>query len=181
MLEALRKTGALSVAAILIHLNDPADRKEEDRAGFAPTLDLATVEAMKVEWLRQRRERATEMSVMIAEPDLISQLYRWRQYGSADEPREWIAEAIKTDEGFATLASRMMSRGTSSSWGDRVSTPHNTFQRETVEEFIGIEIAKARCDAIDPTTFPEHKEALRTLLRHVETWLGLRERDPFDF
>jgi hypothetical protein len=181
MLDALRKTGALSVAAILIHLDDPADRKEEDRADFAPTLDLATVEAMKVEWLRQLRERATEMSVMIADPDLISQLYRWRQYGSEDEPRKWIAEAIKTDEGFAKLASRMMSRGTSSSLGDRVSTPHNTFQRETVEDFIGIEVAKARCDAIDPTAFHEHEEALRTLLRHLEMWLGLRKRGSFDF
>lgn len=181
MLEALRKTGALSVAAVLIHLNDPADRKETDRDDFNPTLDLSTVEAMKVEWLRQIRERAAKMSVMISEPDLMSLLYRWRQYGSEGEPQMWIAEAIKTDEGFATLASRMMSRGTSSSWGDRVSTPHNTFQRETIEDFIGIEIAKARCDAIDPTTFPEHEEALKTLLRHVETWLGLRERDPRDF
>ena len=181
MLEALRKTGALSVAATLIHLNDPADRKEEDRADFDPTLDLATVEAMKVEWLRQIHERAAEMSVMVSEPDLVSLLYRWRQYGSEDEAREWIAEAIKTDEGFATLASRMMNRGTSSSWGDRVSTPHDTFQRETVEDFIGIEVAKDRCDAIDPTAFPEHEVALGTLLRHVEMWLGLRERDPFDF
>lgn len=181
MLEALRKTGALSVAATLIHLNDPADRKEEDRADFDPTLDLATVEAMKVEWLRQIRARAAEMSVMMSEPDLMSLLYHWRQYGSKDEPRKWITEAIKTDEGFATLASRMMSRGTSSSWGDRVSTPHNTFQRETVEDFIGIEIVKARCDAIDPTAFPEYEGALRTLLRHVEMWLGLRERDLSDF
>jgi hypothetical protein len=29
--------------------------------------------------------------------------------------------------------------------------------------------------------FPEHKEALRTLHRSVEIWLGLRERAPFDF
>ncbi|HIQ19082.1 MAG TPA: NTPase [Novosphingobium capsulatum] len=180
MLEALRKTGALSVAATLIHLNDPADRTDEDRAPFDPALDLITVEAMKFEWLKQIRERAAEVSVMLSELDLMSLLYRWRQYGSEDEPRKWVAEAIKTDEGFATLASRMMSRGTSSSWGDRVSTPHNTFQRKTVEDFIEIEVAKARCDAIDPSAFPGHEEALRILLRHVEMWLGLRERDPFD-
>lgn len=177
MLEALRKTGALTVAATLIHLSDPADRKEEDRADFDPTLDFATVEAMKVEWLKQIRERAVETSVMMSEPDLMSKLYRWRQYGSEDETRKWVVEAIKSDVGFATFANRMMSRGTSSSSGDRVSTPHNTFHRETVEDFIGVEVAKARCDALDPTAFPEHEEALRTLLRYVEIWLGLRERD----
>ena len=181
MLEALRKTRALSVAAMLIHLNDPADRKEEERADFDPTLDLPTVEAMKVEWIRQIRERAAETSVMMSEPDLMSLLYRWREYGSDDEPRKWVEEVIRTDEGFATLANRMMSRGTSSSWGDRVTTPHNTFQRETVEEFIGIEIAKTKCDAIEPSAFPEHEEALKTLLNHLEMWLGLRERDPFGF
>jgi hypothetical protein len=180
-LEALRWTGALSVAAILIHLNDPADRKEDERADFDPVLDLATVEAMKVEWLRLIRERAADVAVMIADPDLMSQLYRWREYGSEDEPRKWIADAIATDEGFAVIASRMMSRGTRSSWGDRVASPHNTFQRQTIEDFIGIEAAKARCDTIDPTVFPEHEEALGILLRHLEMWLGIREREPFDF
>lgn len=180
ILEAFQKTGALSVAAILIQLNDPASQKDQNRADFDPALDLATVEAMKVEWLKQIRDRALQTSAMLAEPDLMSLLYRWRQYGSEDEPRKWIKEAIKTDEGFVTVVSTMMSRGKTSSWGDRVSTPYNTFQRETVEDFIGIEIAKARFDVIDLTLFPEHEVALRTLLRHVEMWLGLRECDPFD-
>nr|WP_311527643.1 P-loop NTPase fold protein [uncultured Ralstonia sp.] len=178
-LEALRKTKALSIAAILIHLNDPADRKEGETDAFDPTLDLDTVEAMKDEWLRLMRGRAADGDALIAEPDLMSQLYRWGNYtGSLDEPREWMMEAVRTDEGFARMATRMMSRSTSHSWGDRVSTPHNTFSRETIADFFGIDMAKARCDAIDPTEFPEHEMALRTLHRSLETWLGLRERDP---
>ncbi|KAJ8138123.1 hypothetical protein OY671_008664, partial [Metschnikowia pulcherrima] len=157
------------------------DRKEEERTEFVPSLDLLTVEAMKGEWLRQIRARASEISTMSSEPDLMSLLYRWRQYGSEDEPRRWIAEAMKTDYGFAALVNRMMSRGTSSSWGDRVSTPHYTFQRETIEDFIGIEIAKTKCDTIDPSAFPEHETASRTLMRHLDLWLGYRERDAFDF
>lgn len=181
-LEALRKTKALSVAAILIHLSDPADRKEGEDGGFDPALDLDTVDAMKAEWLRLMRSRAADGYALIAEPDLMSHLYRWRDYaGSLDEPREWMVEAIRTDEGFATMATRMMSRGTRHSWGDRVSTPHNRFNRETIDDFIGIDVAKARCDAIDPADFPEHKEALRTLHGSLEVWLGLREGDPFDF
>jgi hypothetical protein len=180
VLEALRSTGALSVGAILIHLNDPAARKKEDQGTFDPALDLATVEAMKVELVRQIRGRASDAPAMMADLDLMSLLYRWREYGSKDEVREWVAEAIKTDDGFALFANRMMSRGTSSSSGDRVSTPHNTFQRQTVEDFIGVEVAKARCDAIDPASFPEHEEALRKLLKYTEMWMGLREHDPFD-
>jgi hypothetical protein len=165
-----------------LHLNDPADRKEGEDGAFDPALGLDTVEAMKAEWLRWMRSRAANGDALVAEPDLMPLLYRWSDYaGSLDEPREWMVETIRTDEGFPSMATRMMSRGTSHSWGDRVSTPRNTFNRETIDDFIGINVAKARCDAIDPAEFSEDEEALRTLQRSLEKWLGLKERDPFDF
>ncbi len=180
-IEALRKTRALSVAAILIDLNDPAQQREGDAATFDPALDLGTVEAMKREWLLVMRSRAAGGGELISEPDLMYQLYRWRAYaGSLDEPRAWVMAAIQTDEGFANMATQMMSRGTRQTIGDRVSTPYNTFNRETIADFIGLDAAKARCDAINLGQFPEHEEALRTLHRSLELWLGLRESSPFD-
>jgi len=165
-LEALRQTEALSVAAILIHLNDPADQKEED--DFDPALSLDTVTEMKTEWLRLIRSRAANGNALVAEPDLLRQLYRWRDYsGSLAEPREWIAKAIRTDEGFASMATRMMSQGTSHSGGDRVATSHNSFNKETIDDFIGIDVAQTRCGAINPAEFPEHEEALWTLRRSL--------------
>lgn len=181
-LEALRKTEALSVASILIHLSDPTDWNEGEDRAFDPALDLNTVVAMKTEWLRLIRVRAADGEVLIAEPDLISLLYRWKNYtDSMDEPREWMMKAIQTDQGFATMATRLMSRGTSHTYGDWVSTQHNSFNKETINDFIGIDVAKAKCDAIHPAQFPEHEEALRTLIRYLEKWLGLRENDIFDF
>lgn len=181
-IEALQRTGALSVAAMLIHLNDPANKQENKRTSFDPTLNLETVEAMKTEWLRLIRDRATEPSGLIEDPDLMSLLYGWRDYsGSLDEPRQWMAEAIRTDEGFAIMISRMMSRGTSHALGDRVSTPYYTFNKEMIENFIGIQAAKARCDAIDASAFPEKKEALQTLLKYLETWLGNKNNDQMMF
>lgn len=137
---------------------------------------------MKAEWLRLIRGRAADGHALIAEPDLISQLYRWKDYtDSTDEPREWVMKAIQTDQGFATMATRLMSRGTSHTYGDLVSTQHNSFNKETIDDFIGIDVAKARCDVINPAQFPEHEEALRTLLRYLEKWLGLRTNDISDF
>ncbi|WP_133824176.1 P-loop NTPase fold protein [Rahnella sp. BIGb0236] len=178
-LEALCKTEALSVASLLIHLSDPADRNEG--GSFDPALDLNTVAAMKTEWLRLIRDRAADGDALLAEPGLISQLYRWKNYtDSMDEPREWMMKAIQTDQGFARMVTRLMSRGMSHTYGDRVSTPYNTFSKETIEDFIGINVAKAKCDAINPAQFPEHEEALQTLLRYLEKWLGLRENEIFD-
>lgn len=181
-LAALRKTGALSVASILIHLSDPADRKERSSGVFEPTLELNTVAAMKVEWLRLIRGRAEDGDILLTEPDLINQLYRWKDYtNSIDEPREWLMKAIQTDQGFATVISRLMHRGNSYTYGDRVPTPHNSFNKEAIADFIGIEHAKARIDSINPDEFPEYEEALQVLLIHLEKWLGLRENDFFDY
>jgi len=180
-LKALSQTKALSIAAMLIHLNDPADQKEEDNDAFDPALDLETVEAMKAEWLRLIRNQAKDGNALIVEPDIMSLLYRWKNYaGSFDEPREWMEEAIRTNEGFARMATHMMSRGRTHSGNDRVSTPHRSFNRETIDNFIGIDVAKTRCDAINFAEFPEHAEALQTLHRYLEIWLGLREGNVFD-
>lgn len=180
-LEVLSQTKALSVAAILIYLNDPADQREGKVDAFDPIFDLETVEAMKAIWLQLIRDRAAEGHVLIAEPDLVSLLYRWKDYtGSFNEPRNWMLGAIRTDDGFARMATSMMSTGTSHSWGDRVSTIQNYFNRGAIEDFIGIDIAKARCDVINLSDFPEHELALRTLHNHLEIWLGIKEGDLFD-
>ncbi|WP_233160668.1 P-loop NTPase fold protein [Aquitalea sp. ASV11] len=170
VLEALRQTKGLSIASILIHLNDPADQKEGN--AFDPALDVDTVEAMKAEWLLQIRSLAANGDALIAVPGLAALLYRWRDYsGSLDEPREWLMKAIRTDQGFASIVSSIMSRGTVHSLGDRVSTPHFSFNRETIDDFIGLDVAKDKCDAIKFAEFPNHEEALQTLHRSLEKWL----------
>jgi predicted KAP-like P-loop ATPase len=182
VIEALRETKALSVAAMLIHLNDPADHKKERGREFDPALDLETVYAMKAVWLQLIRNRAEDDHSLIDQPDLVRLLYVWEKYeSSCTQPRRWVAGAIQTDEGFANMASRLMSTGTTQSWGDRVSRPHHTFSKETIQDFIGIDAAKARCDAMNFANFPENEEALKVLLHHLEAWLGIREGDPFDF
>lgn len=180
-MEALRQTKALSVAGMLIHLSDPADHKKESSREFDPALDLDTVQAMKAVWLQLIRSRAKDDSTLIDEPDLARLLYLWEKYaGAYIEPQKWVAKALQTDEGFAKIATRMMSTGTTHSWGDKVSQPHHTFNKETIEDFIGIGVAKARCDSMNFADFPDDEKALKILLRHLEVWLGIREGDPFD-
>ncbi|SAL01443.1 histone family protein nucleoid-structuring protein H-NS [Caballeronia calidae] len=46
-------------------------------------------------------------------PDLLSLLYRWRDYsGLSDDPCAWIREITQTDSGFASVVSRLMNRST---------------------------------------------------------------------
>lgn len=181
VLDAFRQTEALSIASILIHLSDPSDREEGSQGTFDPVLDINTVEDMKVEWLRLMRQRAEEGNALFTEPDLVRLLYRWGKYaGALNEPREWVSEAIRSDGAFAAIVASMMNQGTTHSWGDRVAATYNFFNKENIEELIGLEVAMSRCDAIDASQFPEYEEALRTLRSSLELWLGLRERTPDD-
>lgn len=181
-MEALRQTKALSVAGMLIHLSDPADHQKESNRDYHPALDLNTVQAMKAVWLQLIRSRAEDDSTLIDESDLARLLYLWEKYaGAYVEPQKWVAKALITDEGFAKIATRMMSTGTTHTWGDQVSQPHHTFNKETIEDFIGIGVAKARCDSMNFADFPGDEKALKILLRHLEVWLGIKEGDPFDF
>ncbi|RYF33198.1 MAG: hypothetical protein EOO38_30335 [Cytophagaceae bacterium] len=163
-MEALRVSGALSLAVILIHLNDPEDHKDDKGDNFDPSLDLATVRELKKLWLTQMRERAQDTQELSANPDLLNLLYRWQEYAAdANEPREWMAAAIRTDEGFAAMVERLMNRGTMHVAGDMVSTPYNYFDRNAIECFIGANEALARLNVIDLTRFPAQREALETL------------------
>lgn len=126
---------------------------------------------MKTEWLRIMRDRALDTDALLAQPDLLTQLYRWGDYaGTFDEPRTWVTEVTSTDAGFASLVMRLMKTITSHTWGDHVSVSQNTFDRDTIDDFIGIDVARDRCEAIDPTEFPEHEVALRTLQSAFEEW-----------
>ncbi|MBV6325569.1 P-loop NTPase fold protein [Duganella violaceipulchra] len=181
VIAALRKTEALSVAAMMINLNDPAARNEDDADQFEPTLDLPTIEALKHDWLALIRRRAQPVETLISEPDLVSLLYRWRDYaGSLDEPRAWMEQAISTDAGFANIVTRLVGTVTTHADGDLTYTTHKRFNKETIADFIGIDAARLRCDAIDLSAFPENRADLETLKVSIERWLGLRERDAFD-
>lgn len=169
---ALGRTQALSVAATLIYLSDPEARSDGDGGVFDPALDLDAVAALKTEWLRLMRTRAAAGNLLVGEPDLTNLLYRWKEYtASLEEPRHWVAEAIRTDEGFASMATRLMSRGTSHAAGDRVSTSRSWFNRQTIDDFMGVDVAMTRCNAIDPAAFPEHKQALQAMKAATSEWI----------
>lgn len=168
------------MAAILIHLSDPEDNRREGES-FVPTLTQETVDAMKDEWLRIIRVRAAPGGNLFEDPGLISLIYRWRDYtASVDEPKAFVTRSIQSDEGFSRIVSRFMNTGTTYSAGDRVSTVTYRFNRETISDFIGIEVAEARCAAINANDFPEHKKALETLVTSLDGWSGRRPANPFD-
>ncbi|MDR6632586.1 hypothetical protein J2X72_001370 [Phyllobacterium sp. 1468] len=167
-LAALNETGALSVGAIIIHLNDPASQEEGSR--IDPKLDEVTVSALKVEWLRQINEMATNSSKLLDESDLGSWLYRWRDYsGSLDAPRSWVQSVIQTDKGFADLMTQLMTIGTSHTVGDLVSSRVDRIDEKTIEDFVGIRDALQRLSYFTLTELsPKQERAINALRKTLQ-------------
>jgi predicted KAP-like P-loop ATPase len=142
-LAAFRSSKALSVAAMIIHLNDPESQEEGSR--IEPKLEKETVEEMKDEWVRQIRERAAIPDKLLEDSDLGSLLYRWRDYtNNLDEPRNWVQAAVKKDESFVNILKRLMTTGTSHTMGDFVSRRVDSIRLDTIEDFLGIATTQRR-------------------------------------
>jgi predicted KAP-like P-loop ATPase len=163
-LAAFRSSKALSVAATIIHLNDPESQKEGSR--IEPKLEKETVEEMKAEWVRQIRERAAIPDNLLEDSDLGSLLYRWRDYiNNLEEPRNWVQDAVKTDETFVTLLKRLMTTGTSHTMGDFVSRRVDSIRLDTIEDFLGIDTAQRRLAALKRPTDELGRRAVDALAK----------------
>jgi len=171
-LAAFRSSKALSVAATIIHLNDPESQEEGSR--IEPKLEKETVEEMKAEWVRQIRERAAMPDKLLEDSDLGSLLYRWRDYtNDLDEPRNWVQATVQTDESFVTILKRLMTTGTSHTMGDFVSQRVDSIQLDTIEDFLGIATAQRRLATLLPPTDELGRRAVDALAKA----LSAREKE----
>lgn len=171
VLQAFRQTKALSIAAMLINLSDPDATRRQGSGAWDPALDIESVNGMKAEWLRLINDRAGDVAALINERDLASQLSWWKEFtGSLEEPRNWVAQGIQSDSGFAAIATRMMRRVTTHTTGKFVSEFRNHFDKADIEDFIGVEVAKTKLETIAPADFPEHEVALQALRSAVDEW-----------
>lgn len=164
--DAFQKTKALSVTAMLLNHHDPSNNGSDS----SKPLSVDTVMALKADWLEEIRRRSTPVSSLLTAPDLAAKLYNWRRYSCEEEPRRWCREAMVTDHGFANLVDQLMIRGLQSSVANYISTPYVTFDKKTIEAFIGVDTARARCQEIDFGQFPDFAEALRTLATALDGW-----------
>ena len=135
---------------------------------FEPDLDQATLDALKREWLVQIEQLARSPDEMLAHPDVASLIYRWRDYsGGMDAPGGWLAEVIETAAGFGGIAAALMTVGTSQGWGDRVAARYESFDKESIDLLIGIDVVERRLGEIDASALaPDRAHAVEVLRTH---------------
>jgi len=169
-LAALDETGALSVGAILISLD--MDSRGEEGAERKALFDDEGLQKLKSLWIAKIKALAGDPVAMLGHDDLASLLYRWRDFsGSMDEPVEWVANVAVNDQALGALIESFMSVGSTQAWGDRVGRLHETFSRESIEDFFGIDRLSDRLDKLDTSQLKEsERHAIEVLHRHLAAW-----------
>jgi predicted KAP-like P-loop ATPase len=177
VMQALKETKALNLTATLIYLSSPEDH--QPGSAIERSIDEASVRELKAEWVKIIDEMASTPSDLLAKPTLASLLYRWRDYsGDLSAPRAWVASVTVDDAAFVKFVQALVSRGTSHSAGDLVSSQTRHFQRDTVEHFLGVESARQRLSGMHISSLTDEENADVELLRkHIDEWMAKDRED----
>ncbi len=119
---------------------------------------------------------AAQDGLLLHHKDLMSILYRWRDFsGDPAAVRDWTSAQITNDDAVVILARRM----TGQSWsygmggfgalGDRVSTPTTRARIEGAEEIINLDEFKAALQRIDREAKLD-ADSLTTVRKFLQAW-----------
>ncbi|MFT6008752.1 MAG: hypothetical protein ACI9TB_001988, partial [Parasphingorhabdus sp.] len=166
---SLKEADALAVPAILISLDYDSREKGSEREYLFEDENLIE---MTVAWVDKIELIAQNPDALLAKPNLIQLLYRWRSFsGSLEAPKKWLDQAVKKDSTLVSIILSFLSRGTSQGWGDRVAKVTKSFNRDTISLFFDINSLSRRIEKIELSNLsPDESDAIKILRGHIEKW-----------
>lgn len=171
LIDALRKTCALSVMATIIHLNDPNDREDTQPSTREPDLAPDALERIKAEWVNQVEGMAAS-GALLAAPEMLNLLYRWADYsGDHAAPLQWVQEQVRTPDGFARVMTAMMRTAYSQNFEDQVAVPVKSYDRSSIDRYFKLSELRSLLSVHRDHDFtPEHADALDVLDKYLSRW-----------
>lgn len=172
LLRVMEGTGALAVPAVLISLDIDRRAKPED-GDSGPAFDDAGLASLKQQWIAQMEARSAELDVILENEQLVSHLYRWRDFSPVgiEAPRAWVQTVIADDHNLARLLVRFLSIGSQQSWGDRVATKSESFRRDSLSDFFSLSDLEDRLRRLKRADFDaEQRRILEILDWHFDRW-----------
>ncbi len=138
---------------------------EEDCLVSRDFLELFTNRALKA--IRS----AAEDRSLLSHKDLISILYRWREFldDNPEEVRSWTDSLLNEDNALVILARALTTRSWSMSMGDRIATAGTSVQISDDTDIFDLKRLRASLERIrnDSMLDPESLDVVRTFL---EAW-----------
>jgi predicted KAP-like P-loop ATPase len=151
------------------------DTPEEDRL-------LTPEHVEQLEQLAARRIRqAAEQGTLLGHPQLASILYRWRDWGTEAEVKEWVEHVAQTDDGFITLLQAFVNTIRSQTLGDMVTRSRLRLDLKQLEPFIAADEVVERVRTLAGQNLPlEQQQTVDQFLLEYDAQKEGRDLDQDD-
>jgi hypothetical protein len=174
--DAFKASDAMAVSAFVLSLEDDALNKPD--AGRAANFTVEDLEALKQLWLTRMGEHAADIAKQLAEPGLISRLYRWMQFGGDAAPRAWATARGSAPETVIPLLRGFINRGLSQSWGDLVATQTESFHRQHFDDFVPVATVAATLANVDRMRLtPDDAKVIALFEKHASLWSSSEDNE----
>lgn len=115
--QSVQETSGLMQPLILAYDEVSPKRREESPESCLVTLE----DAEKLKMLSVKNVNGAARDGRLAGSDKLGPiLYRWSDWGSADEVRQWVSNVANSPEGPLTILRALVERGTTQTVGDQV-------------------------------------------------------------
>jgi hypothetical protein len=137
-----------------------------------------TIEALKQAAVSKIRILAIENSLLEV-PELLSVLYRWRDWGASGEHEKWTMEHIDDPRFLTSFLAAFLHTVRTSSWGDAVWQNHQRLHFTDLAKFVDLDkVAELLSSITDEDLLPEKERlAVDIFKRHYPLFKDGKEID----
>lgn len=164
--KAMQSTSGLYMPCrFAVRENDVEERKKNP-SNFLTPEDKAP---LLKEACLSRIRAAVDDGRLHTSPHVAAALYRWRDWGNADEMRKWVHNLIQSDAGLLIILAAFTMHSTSQTMGDRVLKDHWRMSLKDLEQFADISVLSERVPKLQLANLSEeYQRAVQAFLRAIE-------------
>jgi predicted KAP-like P-loop ATPase len=130
---AFKATTGLYLPVMKTSLEDSKQERQRDPEAFA--VDAEDLQELREICVAKIREAATS-GALKSHPKMVYLLYRWGEWTSPEEPREWVGKLVESEEGLLALLTAFLQQSTSHGVGDYVARVYWYISLKSLEDFI---------------------------------------------
>ncbi|MBI3292462.1 MAG: AAA family ATPase [Elusimicrobia bacterium] len=169
-------TASIGLHLPVLKTDMETDRREKQRDPDAYLVEETDLESLKTICLTKIRQAAAT-GALSKHRKMAYLLYRWKAWGSPDEPKTWATNLIQMNEGLLSFLTAFLQASSSQGMGDYVPRIHWRIKLKDVEEFVTIDELERRVGQLTPDGLEERQ---RQVLRAVQRALKRRREGKPD-
>lgn len=164
--RAIQETSGLMQPLILAYdETSPKRREENPDSCLVSSADAELLKRLSVTKVRGAANDGT----LVNNQKLGSILYRWSDWGSADEAKRWASNVAISPDGALTILRSLVERGTSQSIKDRVGRITWHVSLDNLERFVQLDQFREQIDKLSQSTLNESdRNAVRAFERALK-------------